>query len=312
MLIPTVSFSYTPNFGASSFGYYKRVANDTNKIPLQPYSIFQNGLYGGPPGQKSGLVTFSLGNNLEMKVRNRKDTVTGTKKIVLIDNFTIATTYDLAKDSVQWSPVTLSGYTTLFKALKVTYGSTWDMYAVDSLGRRTNSTEWEMHHKLLRLDNTTWNLGLNYSLSSGKSKTIKKPVKGSSEEIEDINNYYNTYVDFDIPWSFSVNYNLQWGKTRSNPVLRRVESITQTLGFSGQMNVTPKWKVNVSTGWDFVHGQLSFTNIRVDRDLHCWEMHFNWTPKGGQQQWSFSINVKASILQDLKLDKKKDFRDFAQ
>lgn len=316
MLIPTVGFSYTPNFGAPSLGYYKRVENDTNKVPLQPYSIFQDGayssIYGGPPGQKSGVITFSLGNNLEMKVRNSKDTVTGTKKIMLIDNFTIATSYDLAKDSVRWSPITLSGYTTLFKDLKITYGSSWDMYAPDSLGRRTNSTEWKAHHRLLRLDNTTWDLGLNYSLSSGKSKTVKKPVRGSEEEISDINNYYNTYVDFDIPWSFSVTYNLHYGKTRSNLALPRVESITQTIGFNGQMNITPKWKINLQSGYDVVHGQLSYTNIRVDRDLHCWEMHFNWTPKGGQQQWSFSINVKASVLQDLKLDKKKDFRDFAQ
>lgn len=312
MLIPTVSFSYTPNFGAPSLGYYKRVENDTNKKPLQPYSIFEKNIYGGPPAQKSGVITFSLGNNLEMKVRNRKDTATGTKKIMLIDNFTISTSYDLAKDSVRWSPISVAGYTTLFKALKITYGSSWDMYAPDSSGHRTNSTEWDVHHRLLRLDNTRWDLGLNYSLSSGKSKTVKKPVRGSEEEIEDINNYYNTYVDFDIPWSFSVNYILSYGKTRSNLAQPRVESVTQTLGFRGQMNITPKWKINLTSGYDIVHGQLSYTNIQVDRDLHCWEMHFNWTPKGGQQQWSFSINVKASVLQDLKLDKKKDFRDFAQ
>ena len=89
------------------------------------------------------------------------------------------------------------------------------------------------------------------------------------------------------------------------------KTLVQTFYFNGQLNLTPKWKLNVSTGWDFVHAQLSYTNISIDRDLHCWQMHFNWTPKGGQQQWSFSINVKASILQDLKLDKKKDFRDFS-
>jgi lipopolysaccharide assembly outer membrane protein LptD (OstA) len=312
MLIPTVGFSYTPNFGAPSLGYWRRVENDTNKIPLPAYSIFGDGIYGGPPGQKSGLVTFTLGNNLEMKVRNRKDTVTGTRKVMLIDNFTITTSYNLAKDTVQWSPVAISGYTTLFKALKITYGGQWDMYVPDSLGRRTNRTEWAVNRRLLRLDNSTWDVGLNYSLSSAKAKKVKKPVKGSPEEIADINNFYNTYVDFDIPWSFSVNYNLHFGRTRTNLAQPRVYGLTQTLGFNGQLNLTPRWKLNLSTGWDFVHGQLSYTNIRLDRDLHCWEMHFSWTPKGGQQQWSFSINVKASVLQDLKLDKKKDFRDYSQ
>jgi lipopolysaccharide assembly outer membrane protein LptD (OstA) len=312
MLMPAVRFTYTPDWGAPSLGYYKAVANDTNKIPLSHYSIFENGIYGGPPGQKSGVVSFSLGNNLEMKVRNRKDTVTGTRKIMLIDNFTISANYDLAKDSVNWSPVSLSGYTTLFKHLKINYASTWDMYAADSLGRRTNSTEWDVHHRLLRMDNMSWDIGLDYSLSSDKAKTKKKQVKGSPEEIQDINDYYNTYVDFDIPWSFSVRYNFHYGQVRSNLAGPLKESVTQTLGFNGQLNLTPKWKASVTTGWDFVHGELSYTSIQVSRDLHCWEMHFYWVPKGGQQQWSFSINVKASILQDLKLDKKKDYRDFAK
>ncbi len=309
MLTPSVGFSYTPDYGAPVFGYYRYIDNDTNTINQQKYSIFRNGIYGGPPGQKSGLLNFSLVNNLEMKVRNRKDTVTGTKKIMLIENFTISTNYDIAKDSVKWAPISLSAYTTLFKSLKITYGSSWDMYALDALGRRTNKTEWEAHHRFLRLDNTRWDVALNYSLASKKGAKKKVPDKGDSQELKDIMDHYEDYIDFNIPWSFSISYNFSFTKSRAN-ALSRQESLVQTFYFNGQMNITPKWKVNLSTGWDFVHGEISYTNIRIDRDLHCWEMHFNWTPKGAQQQWSFSINVKASILQDLKLDKKKDFRDF--
>ena len=313
MMTPSVGFTYTPEFGAPALGYWKWVENDTNKNIQVKYSIFERGIYGGPPMAKSGLVSFALRNNLEMKVRNRKDTITGTKKIILIENLTFSTTYDLAKDSVRWAPITISGYTTLFKHLRIQYASSWDMYARDALGRRTNTTEWKAHNKVLRLDVTNWILGLNYSLSSDKTGKKKTPNKGTPEEQQDVVDFYDYYVDFDIPWSFSVNYNFSYTKNWPTPVSpARVGKIVQTLGVSGQLNITPKWKISVTSGWDFTTGTLSYTSIDVYRDLHCWEMRFGWIPKGYQQSWNFSINVKASILQDMKLNKKKDFRDYQQ
>lgn len=309
MLTPAISFSYTPDFGAPGWGYYKEVENDTNVVP-QKYSIFQGNLYGSPPSDKSGIVSFSLSNNLEMKVRNRKDTVTGTKKIVLIDNFVISASYDLAKDSLNWSTISMSGRTTLFKGLNIQYSSRWDPYALDSLGRRTNRSELKVNKRLLRLDNTTWDIGLNYSLSSDKLKKKKEPVTGTEQEKQDLAEYYDYYVDFDIPWSFTFNYNFRYTASWDPDQDKRVPKIIQTLGFNGQLNITPKWKISLTTGWDFTNNQLGYTSVNIYRDLHCWEMSFGWVPKGAQQQWNFSINVKASILQDLKLNKKKDFRDY--
>ncbi len=311
MITPSISFSFTPNFGAPGWGYYRHIENDTNTANPGVYSIFNQSLYGGPPGQQSGMISFSISNNLEMKVRNRKDTITGTKKIPLIDDFTIRCSYDIARDSLNWSPLTLSGRSTIIKGLTIQYGSSWDMYARDSLGRRINTSEWKANHRLLRLDNTTWDIGLSYSLSSDKVKKKKTTEKGTPQEQQDIIDYYDYYVDFDIPWSFSINYNFHYAKSWVQSSQSRVGNITQTLGFNGQLNITPKWKISLTTGWDFVNNQLSYTSIDVYRDLHCWEMRFGWIPKGAQQSWNFSINVKSSILQDLKLNKKKDFRDYA-
>jgi len=309
VLTPAVTFSYTPNFGAPGWGYYKEVENDTNAKPTK-YSIFQGSLYGGPPANKAGLLTFSLSNNLEMKIRNRKDTVTGTKKIVLIDNFVISASYDIAKDSLNWSPISLSGRTSIFKGLNIQYSSRWDPYALDSLGRRTNASEWKVNHRLLRLDNTTWDIGFSYSLSSDKVGKKKESEKGTEQERTDIEKYYDYYVDFDIPWSFSFNYNFRYTAAWNNAQQKRVPTIIQTLNFNGQLNITPKWKITLTTGWDFTSNELAYTSINIYRDLHCWEMSFGWVPKGAQQQWNFSINVKASVLQDMKLNKKKDFRDY--
>jgi hypothetical protein len=247
-----------------------------------------------------------------MKVRNRKDTVTGTRKIVLIEDLTLRETYDMTKDSMRWSKLSITGYTNFFKSLRVSYSSSWDPYSRDSLGHSIKRTEWDAHHRFFRLDNTNWDLGLTYTLSSDKSNKKKTSKKGTEQERKDISDYYDYYVDFDIPWSFNLNYKFNVNKDWTQDMSHRVGLVTQTLGFNGQLNITPKWKISLSTGWDFTNGQLSFTSIDLYRDLHCWEMRFGWIPKGAQQSWNFSINVKASVLQDLKLNKKKDFRDYAQ
>jgi hypothetical protein len=245
-----------------------------------------------------------------MKVRNRKDTITGMRKVVLIEDFTIRASYDIARDSLNWSKISMSGHTTLFKNLRIQYSSQWDPYAMDKYGRRLNVSEWKMNHRLVRLDNTTWDVGLSYTLSSDKTKKKKETDKGTAQERKDISDFYDYYVDFDIPWSFSVNYNFHVVKTWTSSYDRRIGKVVQTLYFSGQLNITPKWKISLSTGYDFQHMEISYTSIDVYRDLHCWEMRFGWVPKGAQQSWNFSINVKASVLQDMKLNKKKDFRDY--
>jgi len=310
MITPTVAFSFTPNWGAQGLGYWRDIADDLSATTGR-YSIFEQGIYGGPPGQKSGMITFGISNNLEMKIRNRKDTITGFKKLALIDDLSIRASYDVARDSLNWSFITVSGRSTIIKGLTIQYSSLWDIYARDSLGRRTNTTEWKANHRLIRLDNTSWDVGLSYSLSSEKVKGKKTPTKGTPQQQQDIIDYYDYYVDFDIPWSFSVNYNFRYTKAWNGTTFSRVQQIVQTLNFSGQLNITPKWKISLTTGWDFVNNQLSYTSIDVYRDLHCWEMRFGWIPKGGQQSWNFSINVKATILQDMKLNKKRDFRDYA-
>jgi hypothetical protein len=310
MMTPSVGFSYTPYYGADWLGYWRYIANDTNTVNPQRYSIFQGAVYGGPPPNKSGVINFGISNNLEMKVRNRKDTITGTRKVVLIEDLSIRASYDLAKDSVKWSKIFLSGYTTLFKTLRIQYSSEWDPYARNEKGQRINVSEWKANHRLFRLDNSSWNLGLSYSLTSEKAKKKKKPEKGTPEEQQDVIDFYDYYVDFDIPWSFSFNYNFNYTKTWTSNYKAREGKITQTLNFNGQLNLTPRWKISLSTGYDFVHGEISYTSIDIYRDLHCWEMRFGWIPKGAQQSWNFSINVKASVLQDMKLNKKKDFRDY--
>jgi len=308
---PSLGFSYTPDFGSENWGYYNTYQDTTGQEIV--YSEFEGSLYGSPPGQKSGRFNFNFGNNLEIKVPSKKDTITGMKKIVLIESLTFNGNYDFARDSMNMSVLTIQGRTKLWKNMSLMYSSRLDPYAVDAEGNRINKTEWEVNKRLLRLDNTSWNLSLSFKFGDKDFKKKKKEESKNitEDEMEEIIDNPDNYVDWDIPWSLNVSYNFTYTNslTYINWIKQPERTVVQTLSFNGQINITPKWKFTMRSGWDFTSNQLAYTSINLYRDLHCWEMRFSWIPIGPRQSWNFSINVKASILQDLKLNKKKDFRD---
>lgn len=307
---PTFGFSYKPDFGDEKWGYYDSYV-DTLGNDIQ-YSQFEGSLYGSPNAQKSGSLNFSFGNNLELKVPSRKDTITGLKKIVLIENLTFSGNYDLARDSMNLSFLNVQGRTKLWKNMSLNYSSRWDPYALDEDGKRTSKFEWDVNRRLFRLDNTSMNFSFNYKIGDKAFKKEEiKDVNATEDEIDEINENPNNYVNWDIPWSMDFSYNFTYTNnlTYINYIKQPDKTIIQTLSFRGQVNITPKWKVSMTSGWDFTNNQLSYTSLNLYRDLHCWEMRFNWVPIGPRKSWNFSINVKASVLQDLKLNKKKDFRD---
>jgi len=312
---PTFGFSYTPDFGSESFGYYDTfIDGEGNEIKYSQLGGFgYHSIAGTPPGQKSGRINVSFGNNLEIKVRSRKDTVTGMKKVKVIENLNFSGSYDLARDSLKMSYLRVTGRTTLWKNFSIQYASVWDPYALDSAGRQTNKYEWTVNRRLFRLDNTTWRLSMNYRIGDKELSKMKKkaPQNATEEEMIEIEDNPDDFVDWDIPWSLNVRYTFAYTSKIDyiNYIRLPQKQITQTLGLSGQLNITPKWKFTFTTGWDFTNKGLSYTSVSIYRDLHCWEMRFNWIPIGPQQSWNFAINVKASILQDMKLNRKKDFRD---
>ena len=270
-------------------------------------------MYGSPPKDKSGRITFGVSNNLEIKVPSRKDTISGLRKVVLIEDLALSGSYDLARDSLNLSEISLRGRTRLFKNVNIQYSGSWDPYVLDSSGRQINQFEWDVNKRLLRRKQTTWDFGMSWNI--GQKDFAKKQERtsdiGTDEELAEINENPQDYIDWTVPWSLSFNYNLRFS---DNPkyigFVKTVDKkIVQTLGVSGEVNVAPKWKVTFNTGWDFEAKDLSYTSINVYRDLHCWEMRFSWIPTGFRKSWNFTINVKASVLQDLKLNKKKDFRD---
>lgn len=296
---PTVSLGYRPDFSSSSFKSYRQYTGpDGQEVS---YSIFQNGIFGGPPSGKYGAVGFSIDNNLEMKVRQQTDSTENLKKIKIFESLSASMVYNLAADSLNWSNLNLAGRTTLFEKVSLSFSGSFDPYVTDTSGIRINRSEWKENKRIGRLTNA--NASVNFSLVGGNKKE-RTSEKGTPEELDQINRNIQDYVDYSIPFNLSIGYSINYSKPGIQEAV-----LNQTLNMNGDVSVTPKWKMTFNTGWDFVENDLSYTSLGIFRDLHCWEMRFNWVPFGFQQNYFFQINVKSSVLQDLKLTKKNDIYD---
>jgi hypothetical protein len=311
VLTPNISFNYRPDFGIAPFNYYQEYTNENGDTIR--YSMFEGQMYGTPPDGKSGSIGLYFDNNIEIKVRSRKDTITGTKKIKLLDNLRFGTSYNLAATEFALAPLSLTARTNLYKGLSIRYAGYWDFYSLDSTGQRVNEFIWNQGDGFLRKKSGDWNLSFNYRLSSSdKNKKDKKykSDKGTKEELKEINDDPEGFVDFNNAWNLDLNYTFRYTRSFNTTQLKMEDDIIQTLGLRGSINITKKWKVGVTTGWDFQANSLSYTSIDIYRDLHCWEMLFNWIPIGPRKSYNFTLRVKSPMLQDLKINRTRNWRDY--
>lgn len=319
VISPSVSFNYRPDFGNAKLGWWRSYTDNTGYV--HRYSIFEQSLYGGPSDGQSGAIQFNVGNNLEMKVVDKKDTITGMKKVMLIENLNLSTSYDLARDSLRWADLSVTGRTTLFKNLVLNYSASYTPYVVDSAGRKHDQFVWDVQDKFLQKNNATWSAQFSYSLNNSTfQKTDSgKPAKSKGQQLvapimQSPYNYnpallMGTYADFSMPWNVSLNYTFSHVSTYVAAQYNFKSEVIQTLSISGNVDITPNWRLAVSTGYDFVNKGMSYTSIDIYRDLHCWEMRFNWVPFGYYKSWNFQINIKASSLKDVKYTKQQSYQD---
>ena len=296
VMTPTIGFSWRPDFSEKQYGYYKEVQSDSIGT-LQKYSVFEGAIFGGPGAGKSSLMNFSLDNNFEMKVRQKSDTAETFKKVKLLESLALSTSYNFAADSLRLAPISISGRATIIDRISLNMFGVFDPYVINDDGVRINKTEWSENNKLARFN--SGNFSINFSILPRKKPL--KSTQGTSEELNEINENRDAYNDFSIPFSLNVGYNFFFLNNVNAP-----DQITQTLNFSGDLQLTPAWKVNYNSGYDFEQKDFSYTSLGINRNLHCWEMSLNWVPFGFQQNYFFQINVKSSLLQDLKLTKKDD------
>jgi len=319
---PTIGFSYIPVMEGLSSDMYRTVTDDAgNEFE---YSKYEGNIFGTPSlSQRSGSVSFGLVNIVEAKVFAKDDTTGTAKKVKIIDNFGINTSYNIFADSMNWAPVTMQMRTTLMNNINLSVNSVFSLYGINEAGRMVSDFALKENSKLMRLTNfgTTVTFSLSQLLSGNKKKGVSDPSSGNvykgmesqgkdaseikMEDTHDVNSELDEYgyPFFDVPWSLNVTYTLSYSK----PSL--ISSTMQTLGLTGDVTVTKKMKATYMTGYEFKTKQITMSSVGIRRDLHCWEMNFNWYPIGTMKGWNFTIRVKASVLGDLKYERRKDYHD---
>ena len=296
VMSPNISFTYNPNFSDEKYDYYKTVQINENG-ETQNYSIMENGIYGSPSNRESGTINFSLGNILDMKIRNNKDTVETFKKIKLIESLGISSSYNIFSDSLNFSNIRLNARTRLLNILDITFSSDYDPYVTNTdRTNRINQFELSTNKRLARLKSFTTSIGLSIN---DKSFSADKDENKDEKKEEDENRDFYT-----IPWDLSANYSLTYDKGHN---IAAFADTTQSLTFSGNLKITKNWKIGFRSGYDFDEKELTYSSVDIYRDLHCWEMLFHWIPLGYHQSYTLTIRVKAAALRDLKYEKKKDW-----
>lgn len=332
VLTPSVSFTAAPDFGSGFFGYYGhyyRPQADGSEQRVD-YSMFPNALFGVPGRGKTGAVSLSLANNLEMKVKSDADS-TGEKKISLIENLTLSQSYNFAADSLRFSDISSSILLRLTKGFNLNLNATWDVYtyALNAEGNpvRVDKLRISEGKGIGRLRST--GTSFSYTLNNSTFKRKKKDSDSSSEGSDsgqksddnsnnrpgqgggDVNSelsdadFTDGYYNWTIPWSLTFNYSINYGYGAFNKEKMEYDGrITQNLSLSGTIRPTRNWNFAFSASYNFDTHKIAYMNCNITRDLHCFTMGASIVPVGPYKSYNFHISVKSALLSDLKYDKR--------
>ena len=312
-----VNYSNSPSFEK----YYDEYIIDANGNTAD-YTRFEGGLYGRPGKTKSSSIGITIRNNLEAKIKDNDSTKTELKKIKILNNLNFSTSYNITADSLRWSPVRMSTVIPLMdNKLNINVGATFDPYALDENKVRINTFSASNGGPLFRM--TSANINWGYDFKSKGSKNDAKddndgtiPGLNNNRALDEQRDFGNpnyedetasddhkstSFYKTNIPWSVNLKHSFTYSNSKDQ---RQISN--NSLMASANVSLTPKWKVNVSSGYDFKNKGITFTNLGIDRDLESWTMNISWTPFGNRESWFFFIGVKSGILRDLKYEKRRE------
>ena len=318
VVTPSVSASFSPEKGTYFNGWRTLSYIDKNgKVQSQDYNIYAGNIGSYPSKGKTASLNLSLGNNFEAKVRDIKDTTgTGTKKIKLIDNLNFTTGYNFLAEQFKMSNVGMTVSTSIFGKLGISGNMNFDPYAMEVQDKkvvRVNKFAITQGQGLLRLN--TASMSLSYSLSGeGKIKGNDGNTQAGGNPADHYTRiYYHPitgeyipggylyYMNPNVPWSVNFNYSFSYRPTYqyANEQMTKVNNFTQTLGVNGNVKITPRLSMQMSTNFDLMAMEMSATQISATYDLHCFNIYFSWVPTGQWQSWTFRIQANAAALADL-------------
>lgn len=323
---PSISYNVTPSF-EQYYDTYEVVSADGLTNEQVEYSRFEQSLFGAPSNRYSSSIGLSLTNNLEAKVRDKDSTATEPKKIFLLNSLNFSTSYNIASDSLNWSPVRMTGGTQLFdNKMSLNFGATLDPYALDNNNKKINTFNIDNGGSLFRISSA--NLTMSYNLSSdtfggddsndndaatqeslrsggraddlfGKPQDFADRRLNSDRKNDEDPTPTDLYM-YKIPWSLRLAYAVNYNNSR-----RQSEISSHSLMFSGDIELSPRWSVGASSGYDFKNKGFTYTQLRFERDLESWRMNFSWIPFSSRSSWNFFIGIRSSILSDIKYDKQR-------
>jgi hypothetical protein len=319
IITPSISANYTPDFTDPSFGFYQErqvstrgtdvrvIDGKTVTGSFRRISVFDPRQTNY--GSQSGGISLSISNTFEAKVKSKSDTAEKEfEKIILLDNLAFSTNYNFFASEYKLAPITFSAASRVRK-FDINLNGSLDPYNYVYDGSLVGSRE--DIYKLPSLSNLAFSIGKSFQpKAAAKPKQNPNPNNPVQETaVEQINRNINDYVDWNVPWQFQFSYQYNMNKVGNAPAV-----IVSAVTFSGNLKLTEKWNFRMQSGYDFMFKALTLTNISIQRDLHCWEAAFNWTPAasplyGRLNSYSFDIRVKSALLQELKLSRRRSFYD---
>jgi hypothetical protein len=303
-LNPSLSFTYRPDMGNHRTEY---VGSDGS---LETWSPYERSLYRENSAGQYGAVNYGFRNNFQLKVKSKKDTITGFKKVKILDRANVTGNYNIFLDSLNFSDIKFDFASSPLPFLNIVAGFSLTPYGYDEeTGRIVNEWVMKENNKLALF--TQANASVIFTLTSKKNREKiaaidKKYGTAWDSDINFVALHPGEYIDFAIPWKINASYNFAYSRSKFD---MNTNNIVQTLRLSGDFNITKKWKIGFTGNINFSDAEkiATITNLTLDlyRDLHCWELSFRWVPIGGNRSFLLKINIKASTLKDLKYEMRK-------
>ena len=343
-LVPSVGLSFSPDYGAPGWGYwgsYERPKSDGTTETIY-YDQFAGGVYGGSPSRgATGSINMSIANNVEMKYWSKRDTTGQAKKVTIIDNLSMSTSYNMFADSLNWSDISTNLRFKVLDKFSLNLDMVFDPYTyqLDAFGnpRKVNVSQASKNQVLGRIKSASTSFGYTFNNATFRKKNKKKQEtqpeateeteipKSELEQILEANDPLTkagmrtekekeerkkadaAYAEFKVPWSLTFNYSVRYGySTFNKEIMEYDRKLTHNLSISGRINLTPTWSVTMSTYYDITNNKWNYLNCTISKDLHCWQMSASFVPIGRHTTYNFLISVKSSLLKDLKYELESD------
>ncbi len=298
MVQPSFGFSYTPYSNFNQTGFY---GEDGEVLTFSPFGA---GRYSPSNSQESASLNIGINQNIEAKVRDKSSAKVAYKKVKILEGWNMRVSNNLLRDSLNWSNLNITAFTSISKNVSVNYNSTYSFYDRDTRGREINRSLLSTQGKLMRMEGTTLALSFRFAGGTGQGKEGDDEVAPAAEQ-QNLQSTMAQSVDFSVPWNVRLDYNISFNNQWSNNL--QADSLLQaahSATLAGDFKILNRWAITFLTNYDLESKKVSTSTIGLNWDLHCWVLSANYVPFGERKSYFVQLNIKSALLQDLKVQRR--------